>query len=144
MLVVEPRHEINQWIAEHGGGKCWPESYTALGWLRKGELVAGLTFYDCVPGRNALCNVAIKGGIFPPSLLRAGFIYAFGQLGLPRLTFLIESDNLPSIRLVEALGAVQEGRMANAGRNSDLCIFALIAKDCRFWRRYNGKIRRNS
>lgn len=131
---------INTWIAEQGGGQAWRGSFEAIGLAKEGELVGGLVFYD-FNNTNCHVNIAVTDAFTLRKLLRLGFGYVFGQLGAHRLTFVINSDNLASIRLVLGLGAVHEATLREAGREKvDLHIYALFRESCLMWSRFRGKI----
>ena len=137
--VVREPERVNAWVAECGGGRAWPGSYEAFGVAEQGDLIAGLVFYD-YNGVSAFVNVAVRRREAFRRLLRLGFAYTFGQLGLHRLTFVIASDNLPSIALARALGATHEATLREAGRGKvDMHIYALFAESCELWRKLRGK-----
>jgi RimJ/RimL family protein N-acetyltransferase len=139
MLISEPKEIINDWVAERGGGRAHENSYRALAWVSEEEIQAGLVFYDFNP-KNCLVNLAIKNNFFPKTLLKAGLFYAFNQLALRRLTFLISSVNIPSQNLVRRLGAIPEATLREADPSGDTLIFALFPENCKIWSRFNGKI----
>lgn len=132
---------INVWIDSRGGGRCSPGTFTALAWVNQGEISGAIAFYDS-NGRNANANIAVEGGRLSPGLLKAGLWYAFGQLRLARLTFLIEDDNIPSISLVTRLGATHEATLREAGKKGNMVIYSLFPADCPIWRKLaeRGKI----
>lgn len=133
---------LNSWVAENGGGQAWTGSYEAIGLARDGVVVGGLVFYD-FNGVNCSVNIAITDPSVFRKLLRLGFGYVFGQLGAHRLTFLVSSGNLASIRLVLGLGAVHEATLREAGKEKvDLHIYALFQETCLMWSRLSGKIGR--
>lgn len=136
MLVWEPAEAIGRWIHENGGGFVFPGSYTALGWVEDGRLVAGLAMSH-YNGKHVLVNGAILEGRLPRQFLRAFLFYVFKQLGLPRVTFLVSSANIRSINLMRHLGAVQEATLRDADPSGDLLIFALWPENCKFWKRFN-------
>lgn len=141
MLIWEPKEVINDWVAEHRGGKAYPGSYQALAWVAEEEIQAGLVFYD-YNTKNCLVNLALSKSFFPKSLLHACLSYSFNQLALRRLTFLISSANIPSQNLVRRLGAIPEATLREADPNGDTLIFALFPENCKIWSRFNGKILR--
>lgn len=140
MLIWDRPEIINTYVGDNGGGYCAPGTFSALGWARDGEIVAGLVFYDC-NGSHCLVNIAITGKRFPPGLLKAGLFYVFSQIKLKRLTFLIEEVNLPSQNLVTRLGAIPEATLRDAGKTGNMLIYALFPEDCTIWSRINGKRR---
>lgn len=139
MLVWEPKELINDWVAKHQGGHAYPGSYQALAWVAGEEIQAGLVFYD-YNTKNCLVNLALTKNFFPKSLLHAGLSYAFNQLALRRLTFLISSANILSQNLVRRLGAIPEATLREADPNGDTLIFALFPENCKIWSRFYGKI----
>jgi RimJ/RimL family protein N-acetyltransferase len=139
--VFHDAAKVNAWIDAQGGGAAWPTSYEAFGVAQGGCLVAGLAFYD-FNGTNAFANIAIADRMVFRRLLRLGLAYAFEQLALHRLTFIVRSDNIQSIKLVTALGAGHEATLREAGREKvDLHIYALFAESCEMWRKLRGKKR---
>ena len=142
-LIWDSPEAIGHFLSTRGAGAPFPGSYTALGWAddETGRLIAGLAFYDC-NGRSCSCSLAIDGGVFPRPLIRAGLTYAFLQLKLARLTFLIEESNLPSQHLVRRFGAVHEATLRDAGKSGNMLIFALFPEDCKLWSKLNGQRRR--
>ena len=143
MLIWDQPEVINTWIAQRGGGFCYPGSYTALGWETDGKLVAGMTFYSS-NGRNCYLCLAIDKGLFPIGLLKAGLFYAFSQLKLQRLTLTVESDNLASQNLVRRLGASLEATLRDAGKSGDMLIYSLRPENCAIWSKLNGQGRKRT
>lgn len=142
MLIWDSPNVINDWIAERGGGRAFPNSCSALGWTENGVLKAGLVFFDC-NGASITVNIAIDGGVFPRILLEAGLRYVFSQLQLKRLTFVIKEANIRSQNLVRRLGAIPEATLRDAHPEGNLLIYALFPEDCKIWSRVkNGKIER--
>ncbi len=142
MLVWEDPVPIQQWVAAQGGGSCAPGTFSALGSVENGDLIAGLVFHS-TNGVNCFVNIALSEKRFPRALLRAGLFYVFKQLALKRLTFYISSSNISSQKLVTRLGAKREAtlRSADVG-GKDLLIYSLFPEDCWIWSvMQNGKKR---
>lgn len=143
MLIWDSPEAVNDWVAEHGGGRAPKGANSALGWLdEKGMLCAGLVFWE-TNGAHCLVNIAISNGSFPRGLLKAGLFYVFRQLQLRRLTFIIAESNILSQQLVRRLGAIPEATLRDADVNGNLLIFALFPENCNIWSKLNGKISRN-
>lgn len=146
MLVCGPEWNaaINSWVAENGGGWAAPTTYQALGhFIPREGLVGGLVFTEANPV-NCKVNIALGPGWNHYPLIRSGFFYAFGQLALRRLTFLISPANMGSIRLVTGLGAVHEATLREAEPEGDLHIYALFAESSPTWSRLCGQKRRRT
>jgi len=139
MLIWDCPDVINDWVAVRGGGRAYPGNCSALGWTVDGVLTAGLVFTDS-NGAQCLANIALDGRVFPRTLLHAGLSYAFGQLQLRRLTFIIKEANIASQELVRRLGAIPEATLRDADIDGNLLIYALFPADCKIWSRLqNGK-----
>jgi RimJ/RimL family protein N-acetyltransferase len=144
MLIWDSPNGINEWVSLHGGGFAAPGYCTALGWIDDaGRLVGGIVYHQS-NGAHCLANIALANKTFPIGLLKAGLRYAFAQLKLKRLTFIIKSDNIASINLVTALGASLEATLRDADISGNLLIFALFPEDCPIWRKLNGQERKST
>lgn len=130
---------INEWVAQRGGGRAFPTSYTSLGWRLGNRIVGGLVFHTA-NGVNCFVNIAITAGWNPVGLISAGFRYV-DQLEVRRLTFVISSTNLRSVRFVIGLGATHEATLREAEPDGDLHIYALFPENCLIWRKCREKRR---
>lgn len=130
---------LNEWVAYHDGGRAWPTSYRALGVARGHTITAAVVLYDFTPW-NCMVNIAVTDPASFRRLLKLALHYVFEQLALTRLTFAVSSDNIRSIKLVTALGAVHEATLREAGKSKeDLHIYALRPESCPIWRKLRGK-----
>jgi RimJ/RimL family protein N-acetyltransferase len=141
-IVLDAANIVNAWVRDHGGGYAPVDECRAMGLLRDKELVGGLVAY-WYNGKNCYINIALLPGVPFRRLLYAGLRYAFGQLALRRLTFIVSSANLPSIQLVTGLGSEREATLREAGsEGEDLHIYALFVENCLIWSRLHGNRRR--
>lgn len=135
-LVSEPREAILAWVASilrrdiaHFG------PYVAIGYLRRGELVAGAVF-NGYTGASILMHIAkVHGEPMPVPFVLAFLDYAFNKARVRRITGLIDKRNHASRHFAEHLGARLEGVMRDALPDGDLCVYGLLAKDGRRWLR---------
>lgn len=134
-MILTHRGLLQEFLWERLCLDIGPRS-VAMGWLRRDQIVAALAFTRF---SEIGCEVSIysEGGL-PRPLLDVGFRYVFGQCRLHRLTFCVQSDNLPSIRLVTRLGAELEATLAGTHPDSDTLIWVLRPETCSYWRRLNG------
>ena len=139
-VILDNRELVNDWIAERGGGRCHPGSYSTLGLVDvHGRLIGGLAFYDA-NAHNCFVNVALTPGCPWKPLLFAGLRYTFAQLALRRLTFVVREGNIPSINLIRDLGSQHEATLRGAGNEGeDLHIFMLSPETCPIWRKLRGQ-----
>lgn len=108
----------------------WNGHYVAIGYERFGQLVGGVVFTQ-FSGRNIVLACALEAPL-TRMFLRALFFYPFLQLGCARMTLLIDEDNAKSIRLVEHVGFILEGRMREAMPRGDVLIYGLLRTECRW------------
>lgn len=106
----------------------------AIGHIRDGRVV-GVFVYDHFTPRSCFMHFASDGSrrwLTRGFLIRA-FAYPFLQCGFARVTGPISETNLPSRRIAEKLGCVEEGRMREEGpEGEDMIIYGLLARDCRW------------
>jgi len=123
---------VAEWVARRLGRKHWyAKSNVALGMTDGEKLIGGMVFYDYRPGAEVHFSVATAG---PKAMkLRAlarMYAYAFGQLGVKRITAEIELKNTRSIRLAEGVGFIREGVKRKAAPDGGhVGVFGLLLKD---------------
>lgn len=104
-----------------------------LGLERDGELVAGV-LYDAWNGVNIWAHLAVKPG---ESLTRkfAWYMahYPFVEIGVRRVTCLVEASNAECRRFIEHYGFTEETRLEGAASDGgDTILYRLRREDCRF------------
>lgn len=115
-----------------------PDKMAALGVLdRSGSLIGGVIYHD-QRGSDITVSIAASSPKWAlPDTMAMLFQYPFGQLGLRRITCLVAESNRRSARFCEGLGFVPEGRLREgAPDGSDMLIFGLLARDCKYLRRF--------
>lgn len=134
-LVLDDDRRVCGFMADVMGQKGDTLSVTtAIGYERGGEIVAGVAF-DGLTDNNIFAHIAARPGMFPVKLLVAVGNYVFNQLGLERMTFMVQERNERCLHLVEKLGAEVEGFIRRGTKDGDVLIFALW-RDCRIGRRF--------
>lgn len=123
---------VAEWVARRLGRKQWhSKGNVALGMTDGTKLLGGMVFYDHRPGAEVYFSVATDG---PQAMkLRAlarMYAYAFGQLGVKRISAEIELSNKRSIRLAEGVGFVREGVKRRAAPDGGhVGVYGLLLKD---------------
>jgi hypothetical protein len=103
-----------------------------LGFVRDGRIVAGVTYHN-VNGYDCHMSAAVEPGFqWSRWSLAVIFQYPFIQLGLNRVTALIDADNVESQRFVKRLGLTLEARLSEACRSGDLLVYRLFRRECRW------------
>jgi RimJ/RimL family protein N-acetyltransferase len=135
VLILDQPQRVNEFIRDNNGGFEPSNQFTAIGEIRNGELIGGVVFNNYNKA-HVMCNIALLPQCFPRALLLAVLRYAFKQLAVKRLTFLVKSSNLRSINFVKKFGATLEATLQGADPDGDLLLFALWPENCPLWRRY--------
>jgi hypothetical protein len=137
--VDDPRLEIDRdvvgpWVAQRVGllSGDWG-SFAALG-LRDdpgGPLVAGCILNN-ITDTNANAHVAFEGRYALKRCLLYGFFdYAFNQIGLERVTALVDADNADALRFDQHLGFVPEFVIPK-GNGVDVVMLVMWKDACRW------------
>ncbi len=124
---------VVEWVAkrtnEFGNFGC----AQAIGWLRDGELVAGVVYAE-FNGPNVVCHIASDGSRrwLTREYLRTIFDYPFNQMGCERITVCVGQKNADSNRFVKHLGFELECRLEGAHPTGDLLVYRMFRSRCRF------------
>jgi RimJ/RimL family protein N-acetyltransferase len=109
-------------------------SCTSIGLEDDGQIVAGVLYCDYNQS-NVVCHIgAIGKHWMNREYLWFIFHYPFEQIGVKRITVVIEETNVASNEFVQHLGFELETTLKDAGRSGDLLIYRMFKKDCRFLR----------
>lgn len=132
-LIYGQEDRLLPWAQERIGVQLRRDAYT-IGLERDGELVAVVAFDNF--SKNDLCmHVASDGSKrwMNKELLVSAFSYPFIQLGLPRVTGLVQAGNATAIAFDEHIGFVREGYHPKAAHDGgDLISFGILKEACRF------------
>lgn len=130
-LIFNEDERVAQWVKERlPDFMGWNGYYVAIGYERQGALYGGVVFTQ-----YSVANIVIACALEAPltrRFLRGIFYYPFHQLGVRRVTALVDSKNAKSRQLVEHAGFVQEGVMREAAPDDDVVIYGLTKKACRW------------
>jgi RimJ/RimL family protein N-acetyltransferase len=131
-LVFDDKERVGAWVAERIGYSSPWGGYYAMGAELNGELVSGIVLTDFTDS-NASAHIAVsKPTKFLPELVAHTVLYAFGQLGLRRLTGFVEAGNEKALRLNRNIGFVEEGVMRQAGTGGqDVIVLVLWPENYR-------------
>lgn len=135
MIIAQPKDLIGAFVNERQGVRPdnpWG-SFTALGLLREGRLVAGV-IYNNMAYDNIFMHVGALEGCrwMTPAFLHAAFDYPFTQLDRKRVTASIRSRNKRAQEFVKNLGFSYEGTMRCFYPDDDLVLYGLLREDCRY------------
>lgn len=115
-----------------------PEGAEAIGWMKDGEIVAGVWYEDFNP-QSITTHIAISGAL-TKRFLSVIFDYPFMQLGVQKIIAPVLEDNADSIRLVTKMGFKEEARLNNVHPLGDMLFFVMNKIDCKYLGARYGKI----
>jgi len=97
----------------------------ALGWLRDGEIVAGV-MYEHYTGASIEATIAVApGAVLVPGFVRVIFDYPFKQLDVNLILISVAESNWKSRNLVEKLGFVKETEVAGVYPDGAMIIYTM-------------------
>lgn len=123
-LVYGQDERVTRWVAEQLGFAQLPSACASIGYEVDGVLQAGVMF-DNMTETNVFAHIVSIAPALPISLVTAVGRYAFDQIGAQRITFMVADNNAKCLRLVRALGAVFEARLARGHAKGDVLIFVV-------------------
>lgn len=139
MLCLD-KEVVGPWIARHCNMTWTPDNSYAIGWLRDGEVCAGV-WYEDYNKVSIMCHIAITGRM-TPEYLNIIFDYPFVQLGVDKIVVPVLSDNEASIKFVKNLGFEEKARLLDISPDGDMIFFVMSKDNCRFIGERYGKRRR--
>lgn len=134
-LVCNDRERVAEWVAEQiGMGGKWG-TYAAIGQEdAAGHLVVGMVLEGATK-TNAFMHVAITDKAkLHRGMVRACFDYAFNQLGLERVTGLVDAGNEAALRFDQHLGFEYEATIPK-GNGGDVIQLVMYKHQCRWIKR---------
>jgi len=135
-LIYGQEDRLLPWAQERVGVAFRRDAYT-LGLEKNGQLVA-VVVWDNFSDTDCNMHIASDGtrAWMNKSLLVSAFAYPFIQLGLLRVTGLVQASNEAALAFDEHLGFQREGYHPNAGPGgTDLISLGLLRENCRFTQR---------
>ena len=139
MLCLD-KEIVGPWIARHCNMTWTPDNSYAIGWLKDGQVCAGV-WYEDYNKVSIMCHIAITGRM-TPEYLNIIFEYPFVQLGVNKIVVPVLSDNEASIKFVKNLGFEENARLLDISPNGDMIFFVMSKDNCRFIGERYGKRRR--
>lgn len=152
MIQVGPNEVIARYLKHAGAGSHHPEMFSGFLAVEEipnydGIITPNIIGASCVYNANsqsAEASIAIGDAKCSLPLISCTLRFAFIQLELRRLTFLVAARNIQSIALVEKLGALPEATLRDGADEGDMLIYCLRPETCILWSRLNGQRQRRS
>lgn len=120
---------VGPWVCQRAGGQYLPGKFSAIGRVKDGELIAGVLYED-TNGVNVFCHIAGEGRWANRHFLWLIFDYPFRQLGVSRITTVVEPQNTVSQEFTKRLGFEVETKLKDSHPQGDLWVFRMFKRDC--------------
>ena len=126
---------VTGWVARRTNEYGDFSASQAIGWERRGELVAGVVYAQW-NGPNVVCHIASDGSKrwLTREYLWTIFDYPFNQMSVKRITVCIGEGNTDSRRFVRNLGFEEEAIHPEAHLTGALITYRMWRNNCRFLR----------
>lgn len=122
---------VGPWVHRRAGGE-WKPDMPAIGALKGGALVAGVTF-EQYNGFNVFAHIAGEGAWASPHVLYHFFAYPFETLGCSRVTAPVMASGEHGARFCLKAGFRPEATLSGAaGDGGDLILFRMLRHECRW------------
>ena len=135
-LIYGADGEITDWVAGKIPGYVSSPGAKAIGVIRSGKIVAGVT-YERFNGSNIEAAIAALPGTrwADRTVLHGLFSYPFEQLGVEAVTLLVALDNLESLNLATKLGFSHVALIPFAApKGVPLVVLQMYREQCRWLR----------
>lgn len=135
---------IGEWVSERvtsTGEIGFNGDYNALGVVNNDSLIAGVVYHDYHPIYRTICIQLCCDDPHWASrrtIERLGN-YPFIELGVNRVTALVNSNNTRGIRLAKGVGFKEEARLEKAAGDQDIIVFRLFRDEWIKGKFYRGK-----
>ena len=109
-----------------------PQLSSAIGWLRDGEVVAGV-IYEHFTGASITATIAVApGAVMVKEFLREIFSYPFKTLNVNLIMAFVAESNWKSRNTVERMGFKREAEIAGAYPDGAMLIYTITPANCRW------------
>jgi len=133
MLIVYG-DDIVRWTVERMPCQIGFDKPFGMGFIKNNVLVGSVVYDNYRPQAKSIC---FSGALDDKNALTRGtirhvFDYPFNQLGVNRITAMIDVNNDSSIRLARQLGFTHEGtlRQGSPVNCGDLLVFGMLKGEC--------------
>lgn len=128
-IIDNDPERIGKWVAEKTNGTFSPQTGTAIGLERDGEIIAGVT-YEHYMGGSVSCHIAAEH--LTREFLWFVFYYPFEQLKVNKILAIVDDANVKAIKFDEHLGFQLEHIIEGAGSSGSLRIYSMNKMQCKF------------
>ena len=139
VVLCTDKSVVGPYIAKHCRMIFTPENSTTIGWIKDGQISAGV-WYEDYNKVSVMCHIAITRQLTPKYLYTI-FHYPFVQLGVEKIVVPVLESNEESIGFVKNLGFEEKARLLDISPDGDMLFFVMSKDKCRFLGEKYGKRR---
>lgn len=134
MIIFEQRLEYLDFANRVLGVDFTPGMITWITKLAPDGSIAAVVVFNFVTTYNCEMSVASNGRArwAMRDFLSHCYGYAFNQLGLVRVTAVVEDDNEKSLTMCRKLGHVEEARLKNWFGTKDGVVMRMLKEECKW------------
>lgn len=129
IISVSPELRLE---AEHRLETTFTPAAQFIGRLRPDHSVWGVVVFDRFSTYDCQMHFAGDKGWVNRELIRCAFAYPFRQLGLARVTGMVDATNQRVIAMDQKMGFRIEGCMRNALGDRDVIVMGMTKEECRY------------
>ncbi|NTE96678.1 GNAT family N-acetyltransferase [Agrobacterium tumefaciens] len=130
-VIYGETEQLMRWAGPANDAGDIPADTVAIGLEVEGDVRAVVYFNDFT---TTNCNMHVvtrmRGKWLSRGFLAAAFMYPFAQVGLRRVTGLVNSRNMDALTLNLKLGFQVEGRMIEAAEDGDMVVLGMLRRNC--------------
>jgi len=122
--------EVAHWV-----GRELHEEFTdcrAIGFARNGALIGGVVYHNYREPSIEMSIATTDPKWCTRSILKQCFTYPFKQLGVKRITTLVDAENQPVRAFNERLGFIHEATLKDALHDGDAALYRMLPDECRW------------
>lgn len=147
-LVVPTNPLQNQMLCDWAARELRQEAFDraqAIGFMDGNVLIAAVVLHDHAPPNVMLSWVFKSPRFFSRTVIRIVFEWAFSQMGVERVTGLVDKRNKRARKLNERLGMKLEGVLRKASpEGRDLFVYGMLREEAEaLLERINGKAKQS-
>ena len=133
MIVFDQHSDFFNYINAALGVKFDPSNSRCIASVTEDAKILGVTMYSRFTPWNCELSVASSTPRFiDRGYLRAVFRYPFEQLGLTRITAIIEDGNSKAIELDRRLGFIEEATLKSWYGDKDGIVLRMLKDECKW------------
>lgn len=129
MIVINPNLRP---YAERKLDTTLADNAIFIGRLRDNGEIWGVTVLENFRRHNCEVHMAGEPGFGSRRLIQATFRIPFLDMGLPRVTALVDAEDEHTLSIDKRLGFIEEGRLRKGLGDRDIVVLGMLKDECRW------------